>query len=317
MSKIEEPMPWPPRPVFRSGGYVATPRPVEGVVTWNINTTCNYRCSYCTQRFLDDRKRWLRDGPAFLRAFAKLEGRWEIKISGGEPFLHPHLSEIAAALRGLGHAVSVVTNFSAGEEKLCVFLDAAGSALRVFSASLHLEYVDTPTELESFMHKAVWMQAQLSPNASFNVTCVATRANLSRLEYLNDLFTRRGLLFKVQPEKQNREVIQYADDERDIILRLGGHNGLGQVSPSFQGRPCWAGARSFTLDDKGNAWRCYPARRFRTQFLGNFLGEGFSLARGPSPCLYAYCNCTVPIERGMMPRDTQSEVTAYEVQNLS
>src|SRR6185503_3615226 len=67
-----------------------TPRyPLEGVVSWNMNTTCNYRCSYCTQRFLDDRAQWARDLPRFLAAFAALPGDWEIKLSGGEPFCHP------------------------------------------------------------------------------------------------------------------------------------------------------------------------------------------------------------------------------------
>lgn len=304
MSESIGAMPWPPRPVFRSAGHAATPRPAEGVVTWNINTTCNYRCSYCTQRFLDDRKRWLRDGPAFIRGFAKLEGRWEVKVSGGEPFLHPNLLEIVEGLRELHHAVSVVTNFSASREKLQAFLESAGAALRVFSASLHLEYVGTPAEIDAFARKAVWVQEQLPREASLNVTCVATRANLTRLESVAAAFAAQGLRFKIQPEKQDREVIHYTEEEKSLILRLGGHNGLGALAPSFKGRPCWAGARSFTLDDKGNAWRCYPARRFRAQFLGNFLDESFKLARGPSPCLYAYCNCTVPIERGMMPRDT-------------
>ena len=104
-------VPWPPEPVYRSGGYVATVRPSSGVVTWNINTTCNYRCSYCTQRFLEDRGRWLRDVPAFLRGFARLPGQWEIKISGGEPFLHPALLDIVTGLRHLGCTISIVTNF--------------------------------------------------------------------------------------------------------------------------------------------------------------------------------------------------------------
>ncbi|HYO92065.1 MAG TPA: radical SAM protein [Pyrinomonadaceae bacterium] len=302
MSKHYPLLPWPPRPAFRSAGYTASPRPVEGVVTWNINTTCNYRCSYCTQRFLDDRKRWLRDGPAFLKSFARLDGRWEVKLSGGEPFLHPNLLEIVEGLRELGHRVSVVTNFSATRERLRAFLDAAGDALHVFSASLHLEYVCDADELNAFLHKAVWLQEQLPAGASLNVTTVATRANIPRLESLAEQFMESGLRFKVQPEKYDREVIEYTEEEKNLILRLGGHNGLGEVAPSFKGRPCWAGARSFTLDDKGNAWRCYPARRYRAQYLGNFLDETFKLARGPSACLYDYCNCTVPIERGMMPR---------------
>ena len=63
--------------------------PLEGVVSWNMNTTCNYRCSYCTQRFVDDRKQWARDLPRFIEAFVGLPGDWEVKLSGGEPFRHP------------------------------------------------------------------------------------------------------------------------------------------------------------------------------------------------------------------------------------
>jgi MoaA/NifB/PqqE/SkfB family radical SAM enzyme len=302
------PFPWPPRPVFRGGGFVAPERPAEGVVTWNINTACNYRCSYCTQRFLDDRARWARDTGAFLQAFrTKLPGLWEIKLSGGEPFVHPTLLEIAAGIREAGHALSVVTNLSASPQKLEDFLRAAGDALRVFSASLHLEYVERPEELLAFQQKIKLIEERLPAGGSVNVTCVATRQNLPRLEGLSASFSAAGIRFKLQPEKQDREIITYAEEERALLLRLGGHNGLGEVFFDFQGRPCWAGALSFTLDDKGEAWRCYPARRFRAQRLGNFLEDDFRLARGPSPCLYAYCNCTVPIERGMMPRTKGQE----------
>lgn len=294
--------PWPPVPVFRSAGFVATPRPIEGVVTWNVNTTCNYRCTYCTQRFLEDRGRWLRDTPAFLDAFGRLPGSWEVKISGGEPFQHPSLVEIARGLRALDFGVSVVTNFSASYDRLTEFLTAAGPSLRVFSASLHLEYVDTDERLEEFATRAEWVAHRLAEHGSLNVTCVATRANLPRLAELAAFFAARGVRFKVQPEKQDRDVIAYTAAERARLLALGGHNDTHEIGHDFEGRPCWAGARSFTLDDRGDAWRCYPARRYRAQYLGNMLDGSFRLARGPSPCLYSYCNCTVPIERGMMPR---------------
>ena len=294
--------PWPPAPKYYSGGFEATPHPTAGVITWNINTTCNYRCSYCTQRFLDNRARWARDTQAFLEGFGRLPGQWEVKLSGGEPFLHPTLLEIVAGLERLGHLVSVVTNFSATDEKLLAFLHAAGKALRVFSASLHLEYVSDQAFLVQFTEKARLVQDRLPECASLNITCVATRDNLSKLAELAGWFASQGLRFKIQPEKQNRDVIEYTPEEQQHLVQLGGHNGLGKIAWSFQGRPCWAGAYSFTLDDLGNAWRCYPARRFRAQYLGNFLTPAFVLAEGPSPCLYAYCNCTVPIERGMMPK---------------
>ena len=107
--------------------------------------------------------------------------------------------------------------------------------------------------------------------------------------------------FKVQPEKQDRDVIAYTDGEKSQLVSLGGHNATGRVAPSFRGLPCWAGARSFILDHEGHAWRCYPARRYRTEYLGNVLDGSFRLHEGAGPCVYAYCNCTVPQERGMMP----------------
>src|SRR5690606_36094546 len=70
--------------------FPAPPAPERGAISWNMNTSCNYRCSYCTQRFLDHRGRWARDLPRFMAAFAELPGAWEIKLSGGEPFVHPN-----------------------------------------------------------------------------------------------------------------------------------------------------------------------------------------------------------------------------------
>src|SRR5262249_14373266 len=135
----------------RAGATTMTPpRPDEGAISWNINTACNYRCSYCTQRFKDDRGRWSRDTPRFLAAFARLPGRWEVKISGGEPFVHPSLVSIVEGLAALGHRVSVVTNFSAGRDKLEAFAGAAAGRVGVFSCSLHLEYV---SDVEEFVDK--------------------------------------------------------------------------------------------------------------------------------------------------------------------
>jgi hypothetical protein len=283
----------------------ATPRPDEGVISWNINTACNYRCSYCTQRFKEDRGRWSRDTPRFLAAFARLPGRWEIKLSGGEPFVHPTLRDLVAGLAGLGHRISVVTNFSAGEERLAEFVAAAAGRVGVFSCSLHLEYTD---DVDHYAAKAGWLAGRLAaaadpalPRPHLCVTSVATRAALPRLPALAERFAAAGIAFKVQPEKQDRDVIAYSDAEQAQILALGGHNRTGRIVHRFQGRPCWSGARYFILDDQGLAFRCYPARRHRIERMGNFLDDDFRLAGEPAPCLYATCNCTVPIARGMMP----------------
>lgn len=291
----------------------APPRPTEGAVSWNINTACNYRCTYCTQRFKEDRGRWSRDTPRFLQAFARLPGRWEIKISGGEPFVHPTLTEITAGLAGLGHRISIVTNFSAERPKLERFVAAARGRVGVFSASLHLEYVEDLPAVEAFAAKAAWLQARLDaaadpalPAPRVCVTTVATRAALPRLTEIAPVFEQAGVVFKVQPEKQDRDVVDYSEAERAAILALGGHNLTGQIAHDFQGLPCWSGSRYFILDDEGRAFRCYPARRYKIETLGSFLDPGFRLADEPATCLYRYCNCTVPIARAMMPRGEES-----------
>lgn len=300
--------------------FGSTPRPVEGAICWNINTACNYRCSYCTQRFKEDRGRWSRDTPRFLEAFARLPGRWEVKLSGGEPFVHPTLIEITAGLAALGHRISIVTNFSASRERLLDFADAAAGRVGVFSASLHLEYVDGADAIDAFIAKAAWLSGELLtrararahadvggdgekglPEPHVCVTSVATRAALPGLPAIAARFSAAGVTFKAQPEKQDRDVIAYEPREQEALLSLGGHNLTGRIEHRFQGLPCWAGSRYFILDDVGQAFRCYPARRYRIEAMGDFLSPSFRLGDEPAPCIYKTCNCTVPIARKMMP----------------
>ena len=273
--------------------------PLEGVASWNMNTTCNYRCSYCTQRFVDDRGQWARDLPKFLSAFAALPGDWEIKLSGGEPFRHPDFLGAVRALAAARRRVSVVTNFSAPEAELREFADATRARPGVISASLHLEYAEPGAFLEKARALAAYHAGRLV------VTCVATRASLPRLAELRARFEAAGVTFRVQPEKQDRDVIDYEPGERELLVQLGGHNGTGEIAPSFAGQACWAGARYFIVDHRGEAYRCYPARRFRGEYLGNLLDGTFRLRAEPEPCRYDYCNCTVPQQRGMVePRRT-------------
>lgn len=291
---------------------LAPPVPQQGAISWNMNTSCNYRCSYCSQRFSDDRGRWARDLPRFLDAFERLPGSWEIKLSGGEPFVHPNLLEMVAGLSRLGILVSIVTNLSATEDVLNAFLDAARNKVGVFSASLHLEYVGEGRRqtLDGFIDRCKLIRSRLV-TGSVCVTCVATRENLALLPTLRDRFLDHGISFKVQPEKRDRDVIAYTEDERAQILALGGHNLTGEIAHGFQGVPCFAGARYFILDDRGQAYPCYPARRQRQESLGNLVTGDFRLRTGARPCPYRYCNCTVPIERGMMARVSTSSLGGF------
>jgi len=262
-----------------------------------MNTTCNYRCTYCTQRFVDDRAQWASDLPRFVAAFSALAGDWEIKLSGGEPFRHPDFIDAVGDLSRAGLRVSVVTNFSSSSEDLERYAKVTAAKPGLLSASMHLEYVDAG----AFLEKLLWFDGVY--DGSVCATAVATRANLPLLGELRSQFAAQGLRLKVQPEKQDRDVIDYSDAELAELLALGGHNDTGAVAPSFRGLQCWAGARYLIVDHRGDAYRCYPSRRHRKEFLGNVLDGSLRLRNETRPCPYDYCNCTVPQHRSMMEKN--------------
>jgi MoaA/NifB/PqqE/SkfB family radical SAM enzyme len=308
--------------------WLSPPEPEEGLWCWNITTACNYRCSYCSQRRKEDRGRWSRQTPQFLAAFARLTGRWEVKLSGGEPFVHPTLMTIVSGLARLDMRISVVTNFSASDRQLDELLTCAAGRLGTFSASLQLEYVDDvprfAARLRTFRESAVRAAHPGLPRPNVCVTTVATHAALARLPELVRVFAEQGFELKLQPERDEGVIIEYSPAELEAIARHGGHNATGAIAHDFFGRPCWAGARFLVMDDQGEVYRCYPARRSvmvaltkrasripdrarerRLGRIGNFLDPSFALERGPAPCLFRHCYCTVPIARGMMARSAR------------
>ena len=271
---------------------------IRGVVSWNMNDVCNYRCSYCTQRHMGDRTGKLQDIEQTLRAFDSLPGNWEFKLSGGEPFRQPGLVEIVRGLVSMGHIISIQTNFSAPEDQLRGFFEAARGSLNIFSASLHLEYA-TP---ESFVENYSIVKEYESLGLSFHVTSVGIPDRLLQLrDEIKPYFEKHGITLKVQPEKTRGYVRDYSDKEKEILLELGGHNLTGQIEHNFQGKLCYSGANYLVIKSTGDAFRCYPASRVGGRFakIGS-LTEGFKLLDGPRICPYTYCNCTVPIQRGMI-----------------
>lgn len=269
-----------------------------GVVSWNMNDTCNYRCSYCTQRHMPDRTGKIADIENTVSAFRALQGNWEFKLSGGEPFRQPGLNEIAQELVAMGHVISIQTNFSANETILRQFLESTRNSLHVFSASLHLEYA-TP---EEFVAKYSIIREYEPLGVKFHVTSVGIPAELLRLKNeIAPFFEEHGITLKVQPEKIRGYVRNYSDEEIQLLLELGGHNLTGKIENNFQGKLCHSGANYIVVKSSGEAFRCYPASRVGGKFarIGS-LTEGFDLLSGPKICPYTYCNCTVPIQRGMI-----------------
>jgi hypothetical protein len=270
-------------------------------VEWQVCGHCNYDCSYCIQ------SRKFRQGhpneddiARFLDFFTMLPGTWEIKMSGGEPFsFRGFMDLIVPGLTATPHDISVLTNFSAPLPVLRRFVDLVGHKLKVFSASLHLEYVNAP----EFAEKAAAFKSWLRPETAFVVNNVLVPGTVGGLLSVRETIISAGLKYFPQVMKTKAGTHEYDEEEGRAVRELVGISPSprdANLAPSYQGRLCWTGVDYFTLSQSGDAYSCRTAKRYGQGYMGNVLDATFNLRTAPQPCPYDICPCTVPANRGMI-----------------
>lgn len=275
---------------------------MRATVSWNIVGGCNYRCTYCVQKHapgLGTPSDEELEGA--LTTLERLPGRWEFKISGGEPFLLKRLPEVASRLAAKGHLVSVLTNLSAPVRVLIDFIESAGASLRTFSCSLHRE----ETTEDEFLEKALAVKAALAPlpKATFVVNSVVVPGTVDVVGDSRRRFEALGVKFYPQLMRQDGKAVTYdAADEARIQEHFDDLVGPGQMNRGYKltGKLCHAGSKYFIIHPRGDAFSCYPGKRFGDGHLGNVFRGTLALREGPAPCPYEVCPCTVPQNRGII-----------------
>lgn len=285
---------WPPEPAW----------PHAPTVEWQICGHCNYDCSYCIQ---SKKYRVGYPTPAqidqALALLASLDGRWEIKMTGGEPFASPlFLKKVVPGLMATGHAVSTLTNLSAPPRALERFAALTYGRLAIVSASLHLEF----TGVDEFLARLAVLRAAVHPDTRIVVNSVLVPGRLAEIADARARTLAAGFRFFPQWMKIKGE--RHAYDEADMRwvrqivgdLDLAAERRTANLAPDYTGRACYTGARYFVLLQDGSAWSCRSARRHGEGALGNAYKGDMSLRTGPARCTYAMCPCAVPANRGMI-----------------
>jgi len=290
----------------------SAPEGVFPTVEWQVGGHCNYDCSYCIQ------SRAYRVGQAeagtvdaIMKGLASLPGRWDIKMSGGEPFASKRfMTDIVPRLVAeTPHRVSVLTNFSAPKTILERFARLTGARLGVVSASLHLESVVAA----DFVEKAIWfrdLRHDLCPESSFVVNSVLVPGTIRQIFDIKAAVESAGLRWFPQFMKVKTGVFPYDADEKRLIETLvdASHDPFAvNRAPSYRGHFCHAGAWYFVLDQRGHAWSCRTAKRFGTDpsepeysDLGSMVDGTFALRKKGAACGFDICPCTVPANRGIV-----------------
>jgi MoaA/NifB/PqqE/SkfB family radical SAM enzyme len=278
---------------------VATRQPT---IEWQVCGVCNYDCSYCIQ---SKKTRVGHPSPEdierFLAFFESLPRRFEIKMTGGEPFAFRGFMDriIPGLIAMTPHTVSVLTNLSAPLSILERFAALTRGRLGIVSASIHLEHTDAL----AFVEKAAALRKLLDPSARMVVNAVLVPGRLDEVRAAREAIEAAGLTLFPQLMKVKSGVFAYDDADRprvDGLIGISPTPRRANVAPSYRGRSCYAGADYFVLTQTGDAWSCRSARRVGEGFLGNALSGEVTLQGGPLPCSYDICPCTVPANRGMI-----------------
>ncbi len=278
-------------------------------IEWQVAGACNYDCTYCIQS-----RKYRRGRPdaaqldAALATFAGLPGVWEIKCSGGEAFAHRLFMQqvVPGLMERTPHRISVLTNLSATHRDLMRFAALTRGRLDVFSASLHVEYVDP----EGFADKAAWFVDQLDPEVRFVVNQVVLPGREELAARCRQAVEGRGLRWFPQLYKVNGGVAAYAPGALDGLVGHAPGPRDANVAPSYLGRICWTGVDYFTVDKDGTAWSCRTAKRHREGRLGNVFDGRVARRSEPAPCPWTICPCTVPANRGMIEGVGPAEASA-------
>jgi hypothetical protein len=262
-------------------------------VSWKVNTTCNYRCSYCLQPDFDEG--YPEDISETVACISRTLGQpYEIKIAGGEVVANRKKAlELATAIASHGHWLSICTNFWAPLDVYQGIVERMEGRFYHIQASLHLEY----QEPEAFLRKCLAMRRSLPKEAKIVVNNVIPN-DADKIRWLAEIksrFESEGLCFYTDLLVDTKGRYQpYTPENRALISGL-----LGEEERLFEsyGMRCRAGHSYFVLLPNLDAWSCWDSylRNERRFFLGNMRDPDFALRSGPVVCPFDTCSCPTPL----------------------
>jgi len=285
-------------------------------VYWVISDNCNYRCSYC---FSQSKSSGGADPLLITDNFkAKLRGKWDFILSGGEPFAHDDFLEIVKKLTALKqlHRIFIYTNFSANPEKIVKFLEITKNKLSVLFASLHLDYVK-PAD---FLKKIQLIEKSFPGFKNSLLVNLATAAeDLLALEKIKKSFFEERIQLLITPRLSPAlNFLKYSNKQKEFLRQLNksynlprfndlsvacGDYGLDSQTLNFKGRQCFAGCRSFFVNPYGETYSCVVANRTKKKSLGNISKGSFKLKKTATGCSFRNCSYPASFDQYFWPQN--------------
>lgn len=255
----------------------------EDVIIWCINRKCNFNCKYC--HFASNEQETQFDVGTIKNSFNRDNKKWHIVVTGGEPLLKNDIIDIFEALSEK-HTLFVNTNLSLSENKLRELVDRVHTHKVGMNIAIHVEEREKIDKaFTEFLKK---IEILKSAGVLFFVSYVFYPPLIHRVDEDFKFFKSHGIdkltlkpFFGLYNDMMYPKA--YNETEREYLNKyyLPEYD-LGDNAPAttFKGNVCFAGQRTFYINEHGIARRCENS----TETYGNFFDKSFTPDKNPKLC---------------------------------
>lgn len=233
-------------------------------IVWVESHYCNYKCPYCSIHKLD--KCVAIDWNKWVERLNSLNPQ-VIDITGGEPFLNPHMIDI---IKGLNCKVGLTTNMSRDLTRLAQ--EVSPDKLFSITASYH------PTQninRDWFTGKIVMLMQR-----GFHVTVnfVAYPEQMYLIPSLQAYFQAFGIPFHVDPYAEDKDYpYTFNEREKSFLRPFTAQNRLHKIDNPISTIMCSAGMDYLNIHPDGTVYRCMTNCLSNYGSMGNLFDEGFKI----------------------------------------
>ena len=297
-------------------------------IEWNMGRRCNFDCSYCGADLHDNTSKHMpfekfEHAVKTMREFYK-DKQIRMSITGGEPFVHPHILDILALFPYYGvEECSTITNGSLPLEKYQRALELIDnlifswhfeflrvdhmkhvlSNLNRKQVKVHLMYL--PGKLEEIKGVVDWLNEN---NVKFAIRRIRPMTNLQTGE-VNKPYSSGMKFAGIQYGGAEN---YYSQEELDYLKTFDKAGTVGNNCElftrdtswfdnvntltknkwnTFKRWKCMAGIETLMIDNDGSVYR---ATCKQGGVLGN-IDTGFTLQQDPVVCMKQWCNCAADL----------------------
>lgn len=289
---------------------------IKKVIQFELTIACNYHCEYCLQ---NDYRDWLKkenklnasddviDG--FIKFISNYKKRCEVRLLGGEIFMHKRLFEVAEAVLSNGHDVDITTNFSFPIEMYKRILSYRKKGARVHVAiSLHLSQI---SDIEEFKIKLDKLFALKKGDSRFTIgmQAVLTEENFDALKEFDAYVQQKynnPLTFQAYKEKWDDDGMEYSNKVKEYLTQ----NAICDAEftrksceefDSIYGTVCRAGEKYCLVRTDGVILRCNGSQVQGALGVIGHMSEGnINFHKKPMPCLSQKCGCPLYLQLGLV-----------------